>query len=74
MGCRGYWDHPFLARLHALVDTPEMHQKIDLFYCTATETSYPDQLDALCKAAGVRLHRRITNADGPLDPAAVKLA
>ena len=42
--------------------------KTDLFYCTPDrkKSDYPTQLEQLCQAAGVNLHRRLTDRDGPL--------
>ena len=34
-------------------------------------TGFPDQLAELCHAAGVRLHHRHTDSEGPLNPADV---
>jgi len=36
-----------------------------------TAVGFPDRLADLCHAAGVRLHHRLTDQEGPLDPAAV---
>jgi predicted ferric reductase len=65
---------PFLARLGQLAaSSRKEHTRADLFYCTPTAASgnFPDQLEALCDAAGVRLHRRFTENDGPLMPGEV---
>ncbi|MGB4062339.1 MAG: ferric reductase-like transmembrane domain-containing protein [Azonexus sp.] len=62
---------PFLARLEQLAAAPAPAKSTaDLFYCTpnAAAGNFPDQLEALCVAAGVRLHRRLTDNTGPLSP------
>ena len=62
---------PFLARLGELArsDKPQA-AKTDLFYCTPDQKNgdFPAQLEQLCQAAGVNLHRRLTDRDGPLCP------
>lgn len=63
---------PFLARLDERAANPPAAADTDFFYCTARATTFPDQLEALCRKAGVRLHRRLTEHDGPLDPAEIK--
>lgn len=60
---------PFLARLGDLASTDKNPAiKTDLFYCTPDrkKSDYPTQLEQLCQAAGVNLHRRLTDRDGPL--------
>ena len=60
---------PFLARLEQLAATPAPTKAtVDLFYCTphAAAGDFPEHLEALCAAAGVRLHRRQTDHAGPL--------
>ncbi|MBS1145098.1 MAG: Oxidoreductase FAD-binding region [Proteobacteria bacterium] len=60
---------PFLARLGQLASAPEANKpSADLFYCTPTSAQgdFPANLEALCQAAGVRLHRRLTDRQGPL--------
>lgn len=62
---------PFLARLEQLAAAPRPAKlTADLYYCTpnAAAGQFPDQLEALCKTAGVRLHRRLTDSQGPLTP------
>jgi predicted ferric reductase len=66
---------PFLARLQEMASTggkPDV--TTDFFYCMrrGDEHSFPSQLDTLCAAAGVRLHLRYTDVEGPLDSAAVQ--
>lgn len=55
---------PFLARLQALA-TSGQRVDADLFYSTASDSVFPEQLDALCARTGVRLHRRQSERDGP---------
>ena len=60
---------PFLARLNELANADgKKPANADLFYCTPDSTTgeFPAQLEALCQSAGVRLHRRLTERDGPL--------
>ena len=61
---------PFLARLEQLAAaTVPAKSTADLFYCTPNAAgNFPDRLEALCDAAGVRLHRRLTDNEGPLGP------
>jgi len=60
---------PFLARLHELARSERNEDgAVDLFYCTRNEeTGFSKELPALCEAAGVRLHHRVTARDGQLD-------
>ncbi len=61
---------PFLARLEELARQSERTGRpIELFYATRAEhaDAYPADLPALCEAAGVRLHRRYTDTQGPFD-------
>lgn len=62
---------PFLAKLHERAGNPGRGTEIDFFYSTRSAIGFPDQLAELCHAAGVRLHHRQTDADGPLQPAEV---
>lgn len=60
---------PFLARLGELSKAGNrIPANADLFYCTpdAKAGDFPSQLEELCHATGVRLHRRLTQRDGPL--------
>jgi len=62
---------PFLARLDELArDKGATTSKVDFFYSTpdAGATDFPSSLAERCAAAGVRLHRRLTDRDGPLAP------
>lgn len=63
---------PFLARLDERSTNPPAQANTDFFYCTAKDADYPDQLEARCRQAGVRLHRRLTDRDGKLDPAEIQ--
>ena len=64
---------PFLARLEELAARGGSPGPVDFFYCTAGRNpGYPDSLPALCRAAGIRLHRIYAEDDGPLTPEAVK--
>ena len=63
---------PFLARLNDRIDRPSAASETDLFYCTPQATAYPENLETLCQQAGVRLHRRLTDQQGPLDPAEIE--
>lgn len=61
---------PFLARLSELAGAHKNPTaKTDLFYCTpnSKKSDFPAQLEQLCQAAGVNLHRRLTDRDGPLN-------
>lgn len=62
---------PFLARLNERVAYPASAVETDLFYCTRGAIGFPDHLAELCHAAGVRLHHRQTDREGPLNPADV---
>jgi predicted ferric reductase len=60
---------PFLARLNELANADDKKPaNADLFYCTPDSTTgeFPAQFEALCQSAGVRLHRRLTEHEGPL--------
>jgi predicted ferric reductase len=60
---------PFLARLNELANAEDKKlANADLFYSTpdASKGEFPEQLEALCHATGVRLHRRLTEQEGPL--------
>jgi predicted ferric reductase len=63
---------PFLAKLGERAANPPAAADTDLFYCTPRDSSFPERLDMLCQQAGVRLHRRLTDRDGPLDPAEIQ--
>lgn len=63
---------PFLARLKDRIARPSAASETDFFYCTPQATAYPKNLEALCQQAGVRLHRRLTDQQGPLDPADIE--
>lgn len=62
---------PFLAKLEERAGNPPPVADTDFFYCTRSAIGFPDQLAERCHAAGVRLHHRQTDSDGPLDPAEV---
>lgn len=55
---------PFLARLQALAGRGE-RADVDLFYSSTGDGSFPETLAALCARTGVRLHRRLSERDGP---------
>lgn len=55
---------PFLARLQTLAASGQ-RADVDLFYSSASDSPFPEQLDALCARTGVRLHRRLSERDGP---------
>ena len=58
---------PFIARLQELAARGGSRAPVDFFYSTAdARPGYGADLPALCAAAGVRLHRRHTDQDGPL--------
>ena len=66
---------PFLARLGELARTNKAQQTNgDLFYCTPSRKpgDFPSQLEPLCQAAGIKLHCRQTDQDGPLSAQEVK--
>jgi predicted ferric reductase len=66
---------PFLARLGELARTNKAQQMNgDLFYCTPNRKpgDFPSQLEPLCQAAGIKLHCRQTDQDGPLSAQEVK--
>lgn len=66
---------PFLRRLEALARGEEHSGgpaiSIDLWYCTRTEAEglWPDNLEALCRRAGARLHRMTETRHGRLSAA-----
>ncbi len=62
---------PFLAKLDERANQTGAVSETDLFYCTRSATAFPDQLAERCAAAGVRLHHRHTDEQGPLNPADV---
>ena len=58
---------PFIARLEALArDGSAPRRDIHFFYSVhgATDASFPPNLEALCRRAGVTLHLRISERDG----------
>jgi predicted ferric reductase len=63
---------PFLARLKDRMARASTATETDLFYCTLHATDYPENLESLCHQAGVRLHRRLTDAQGPLPSAEIQ--
>jgi predicted ferric reductase len=63
---------PFLAKLGERAANPPATVDTDLFYCTPRDGGFPERLDMLCQQAGVRLHRRLTDRDGPLDPTEIR--
>lgn len=63
---------PFLARLDELAAASGTRAPTELFYCAQTAGEFPDRLAERCAAAGVRLHHRLTDRDGPLDPSEVE--
>jgi predicted ferric reductase len=63
---------PFLARLEARAAEGRQSADTDLFYCTPQDSVFPERLDELCRQAGVRLHRRVTERDGVLTTADVE--
>ena len=63
---------PFLARIDELAqagkpETPRAH----LFYSTPEPAAFPEGLEARCAAAGVALHRHVSNRDGLLAPESI---
>lgn len=62
---------PFLARLDERLRLGTT-TATDLFYCTRKASGFPENLAERCAAAGVRLHRRLTDRDGQLDPEEVR--
>lgn len=62
---------PFLAKLDERAAQKTSAGEADLFYCTGSAGAFPAQLAERCRAAGVRLHQRLTDSTGPLDPAEV---
>ncbi|HJV93932.1 MAG TPA: ferric reductase, partial [Azonexus sp.] len=62
---------PFLAKLDERASQPTPAADTDLFYCTRSAVAFPDRLAERCHAAGVRLHHRQTDREGPLDPTEV---
>lgn len=63
---------PFVARLNDRIARGSTATETDLFYCTPRAVDYPENLESLCQQAGVRLHRRLTDEQGPLDPADIE--
>lgn len=62
---------PFLARLDELARKgASPHATIDFFHSTRGG-GFPANLDELCAAAGVRLHRRSSDREGTFDPAEI---
>lgn len=58
---------PFLGRIEEIRKSPHrLRGKVELFYCTRDPLTYPSELEAHCRAAGIHLHRRVTDRDGPL--------
>ena len=60
---------PFLAKLQEMARGDRgAAATVDFFYCTPSTQAedYPADLEGLCQSAGVRLHRRSTDRDGPL--------
>lgn len=57
---------PFIARLEALADSGGAARNIHFFYSVhrARDAAFPPGLEALCRRAGVTLHRRIGERDG----------
>lgn len=62
---------PFLAKLKERASNPPAKADVDFFYSTRSAIGFPDQLAELCHAAGVRLHHRQTDSEGPLPAAEV---
>lgn len=62
---------PFLAKLDERLGQ-NTTTEAELFYCTPSATGFPDHLAERCAAAGVRLHRRLTDQDGPLEVAEIR--
>lgn len=58
---------PFLARLQDLAANGQK-ANVDFFYSTVSEQAFPDQLATLCRDTGIRLHRRLSQRDGPITP------
>jgi len=55
---------PFLARLQELAERGA-RANVDLYYSSTGSAVFPEQLDSLCARTGVRLHRRLSDRDGP---------
>lgn len=57
---------PFLARLEMLAANGGARGNVHLFYSAhdAREAAFPSGLEALCRRAGVQLHRRVTGQEG----------
>lgn len=55
---------PFLARLQELAERGEQ-ANVDLYYSSTGNAVFPEELDHLCARTGVRLHRRLSDRDGP---------
>lgn len=62
---------PFLAGLQARAAGQGKEIDTDLYYCTPQAGDFPEHLDELCRQAGVRLHRRLTDREGPLASAEI---
>ena len=60
---------PFLARLEQLAAAGGAQEEIHLFYCVAkaSDALFPANLEALCRAANVTLHRHIDEHSGLID-------
>lgn len=58
---------PFLARMEELAKNGGTTEKIDFFYSVKNEAelAYPDRLEERCQQAGVQLHCRYTDHEGP---------
>lgn len=66
---------PFIGRLEELANSTENNPHIiDFWYCTRTkqENLFPDNLDELCRQAGVRLHRLVDEDDQQLSVLAIQ--
>lgn len=63
---------PFLAELEQRTQAASAAGEADFFYCTPERGDYPDRLEALCRSAGVRLHRRLTAHEGLLPAADIQ--
>ena len=64
---------PFLARLESLAAAGGAREEIHLFYCVAkaSEAMFPAHLEALCRQAGVTLHRHVDEHSGLIDAARI---
>lgn len=63
---------PFLAQMEARASQSSPQPEIDLFYCSRQPGCFPENLEARCLAAGVRLHHRLTSRDGHLTTSEVE--